>query len=98
MPLSTDAAPQKRFGGVPQSGAAIPISLPGRYNCRRPVRGASSRPRRPQLPHPHEESVLLMLSDPRSVDRLLGYMSKVVWLIMAYSFGTMVGRLILLWQ
>jgi hypothetical protein len=38
-----------------------------------------------------------MLSDPRSVDRLLSYMSKAVWLIMAYSFGTMVGRLILLW-
>ncbi len=36
--------------------------------------------------------------DPRSVDRLLGYMSKAVWLIMAYSFGTMVGRLILLSQ
>jgi hypothetical protein len=39
-----------------------------------------------------------MLSDPRSVDRLLNYMTKAVWLIMAYSFGTMVGRLILLWQ
>jgi hypothetical protein len=39
-----------------------------------------------------------MLSDPRSIDRLLGYMSKAVWLIMAYSFGTMVGRLILLWK
>jgi hypothetical protein len=37
-----------------------------------------------------------MLSDPRSIDRLLSYMSKAVWLIMAYSFGTMVGRLILL--
>jgi hypothetical protein len=34
--------------------------------------------------------------DPRTVDRLLGYMGKAVWLIMAYSFGTMVGRLILL--
>jgi hypothetical protein len=39
-----------------------------------------------------------MLSDPRSVDRLLSYMSKAVWLIMAYSFGTMVGRMILLWN
>jgi hypothetical protein len=37
-----------------------------------------------------------MMSDPRTVERLLGYMSKAVWLIMAYSFGTMVGRLILL--
>jgi hypothetical protein len=37
-----------------------------------------------------------MLSDPRTVERLLGYMSKAVWLIMAYSFGTMVGKLILL--
>jgi hypothetical protein len=45
-----------------------------------------------------EESAPPMLSDPRSVDRLLGYMSKAVWLIMAYSFGTMVGRLILLWK
>jgi hypothetical protein len=43
-----------------------------------------------------QESSRLMLSDPRSVDRLLSYMSKAVWLIMAYSFGTMVGRLILL--
>ncbi|HEU5317594.1 MAG TPA: hypothetical protein VFX49_15885 [Chloroflexota bacterium] len=39
-----------------------------------------------------------MMMDPRTVDRLLGYMSKAVWLIMAYSFGTMVGRLILLVQ
>jgi len=45
-----------------------------------------------------EESAPPMLSDPRSIDRLLGYMSKAVWLIMAYSFGTMVGRLILLWK
>ncbi len=37
-----------------------------------------------------------MMSDPRTVDRLLNYMSKAVWLIMAYSFGTMIGRLILL--
>lgn len=37
-----------------------------------------------------------MLTDPRSVDRLLSYMSKAVWLIMAYSFGTMVGKFILL--
>jgi hypothetical protein len=37
-----------------------------------------------------------MLSNPRSVDRILGYMQKAVWLIMAYSFGTMVGRIILL--
>jgi hypothetical protein len=48
--------------------------------------------------HHHEESARLMLSDPRSVDRLLNYMGKAVWLIMAYSFGTMVGRLILLWR
>lgn len=39
-----------------------------------------------------------MMMDPRTVDRLLGYMSKAVWLIMAYAFGTMVGRLILLTQ
>jgi hypothetical protein len=39
-----------------------------------------------------------MMTDPRTVDRLLGYMAKAVWLIMAYSFGTMVGRLILLWR
>lgn len=39
-----------------------------------------------------------MMSDPRTVDRLLGYMSRAVWLIMAYSFGTMVGRLILFWR
>jgi hypothetical protein len=37
-----------------------------------------------------------MLSDPRTVERLLNYMSKAVWLIMAYSFGTMIGKLILL--
>lgn len=37
-----------------------------------------------------------MMTDPRTVDRLLGYMSKAVWLIMAYSFGTMVGKIILL--
>ena len=37
-----------------------------------------------------------MLTNPRSVDRILNYMQKAVWLIMAYSFGTMVGRLILL--
>ena len=37
-----------------------------------------------------------MMTDPRTVERLLGYMQKAVWLIMAYSFGTMVGRLILL--
>lgn len=36
--------------------------------------------------------------DPRTVDRLLGVMGKAVWLIMAYAFGTMVGRLILLAQ
>ena len=46
----------------------------------------------------HDESARLMLSDPRSVDRLFGYMSRAVWLIMAYSFGTMIGRLILFWQ
>ncbi|MGI8424667.1 MAG: hypothetical protein ACR2NO_11265 [Chloroflexota bacterium] len=40
----------------------------------------------------------LMMMDPRTVERLLGYMSKAVWLIMAYSFGTMVGRLIVLAQ
>jgi hypothetical protein len=39
-----------------------------------------------------------MMMDPRTVERLLGYMGKAVWLIMAYSFGTMVGRLILLAQ
>lgn len=39
-----------------------------------------------------------MMSDPRTVERLLGYMTKAVWLIMAYSFGTMIGRLILLAQ
>ena len=37
-----------------------------------------------------------MFTNPRSVERILGYMQKAVWLIMAYSFGTMVGRLILL--
>jgi hypothetical protein len=37
-----------------------------------------------------------MLSDPKTVERLLNYMAKAVWLIMAYSFGTMVGKLILL--
>ncbi len=37
-----------------------------------------------------------MLTNPRTVERILGYMQKAVWLIMAYSFGTMVGRLILL--
>ncbi len=46
----------------------------------------------------HHENPRLMMSDPRSVDRLLGFMSRAVWLIMAYSFGTMVGRLILFWQ
>jgi hypothetical protein len=46
----------------------------------------------------YEGSARLMMSNPRSVDRLLGYMSRAVWLIMAYSFGTMVGRLILYWQ
>ena len=39
-----------------------------------------------------------MMMNPQTVERLLGYMSKAVWLIMAYSFGTMVGRLILLAQ
>ena len=37
-----------------------------------------------------------MMTDPRTVQRLLGYMQKAIWLIMGYSFGTMVGRLILL--
>ncbi len=37
-----------------------------------------------------------MMSNPRQVDRILNYMQKAVWLIMAYSFGTMVGRIILL--
>jgi hypothetical protein len=37
-----------------------------------------------------------MMMHPRTVERLLSYMSKIVWLIIAYSFGTMVGRLILL--
>jgi hypothetical protein len=37
-----------------------------------------------------------MTMDPRTAERLLSYMSKAVWLIMAYSFGSMVGRLILL--
>jgi hypothetical protein len=45
-----------------------------------------------------EERPQHIMIDPRSVDRLLGYMSKAVWLIMAYSFGTMVGRLILFAQ
>jgi hypothetical protein len=36
------------------------------------------------------------MMDPRTADRLLNYMTKAVWLIIAYSFGTMVGRLILL--
>ena len=39
-----------------------------------------------------------MMTDPRTLERLMSYMSKAVWLIMAYSFGTMVGRLILLAQ
>ena len=39
-----------------------------------------------------------MMTDPRTVERLLGYMSKAVWLIIAYSFGTMVGKFILLLQ
>jgi len=39
-----------------------------------------------------------MMMEPRTVERLLGYMGKGVWLIIAYSFGTMVGRLILLAQ
>ena len=37
-----------------------------------------------------------MYMDPKSLERLLNYLSKAVWLIMAYSFGTMVGRIILL--
>jgi hypothetical protein len=39
-----------------------------------------------------------MMLEPRTVDRLLGYMSKAVWLIMAFSFGKMVGLLILALQ
>ena len=39
-----------------------------------------------------------MMTDPRTLERLINYMRKAVWLIMAYSFGTMVGRLILLMQ
>jgi hypothetical protein len=47
---------------------------------------------------PHKEWARRMMTDPRTVERLLNYMSKAVWLIMAYSFGTMVGKLILLSQ
>ena len=39
-----------------------------------------------------------MMMEPGTVERLLGYLGKAVWLIIAYSFGTMVGRLILLAQ
>jgi hypothetical protein len=43
-----------------------------------------------------KENSSRMMTDPRTVERLLSYMSKAVWLIMAYSFGTMVGKLILM--
>ena len=39
-----------------------------------------------------------MLTDPRRLERLLNYMSKAVWLILAYSFGTMIGKIILLFR
>lgn len=43
-----------------------------------------------------KETMRRMMMDPRTVERLLGYMSKAVWLIMAYSLGSMIGRFILL--
>lgn len=39
-----------------------------------------------------------MTLDPYAVKRLLHYLKRAVWLILAASFGTMVGRLILLAQ
>lgn len=37
-----------------------------------------------------------MFSDPHTIDRLLNYMSKFVWLILAFTVGKMAGTMILL--
>jgi hypothetical protein len=53
---------------------------PGVYACPAPCRGA----------------VLPRLTDPHQQNRLIGWMSRAVWLILAWSFGILVGRLIAL--
>ena len=40
--------------------------------------------------------MLPRLTDPHQQNRLIGWMRRAVWLILAWSFGTLVGRLILL--
>lgn len=39
--------------------------------------------------------MLPRLTDPHKQNRLIGWMSRATWLIVAWSFGTLVGRLIL---
>ena len=76
-------------------GARRPVRIratihPPTLGAKRPaIRSAGAPCRRKETRRP-------MMMHPRTVERLLSYMSKIVWLIIAYSFGTMVGRLILL--
>jgi hypothetical protein len=37
-----------------------------------------------------------MTNDPQQLDRVLSYVKKAVWLLMAYAVGSMIGHLILL--
>ena len=75
------------LGTIPLLHRAIPLE-PGHF--KKPHTGSPARNQGDLRP--------LMMMEPRTVERLLGYMGKGVWLIIAYSFGTMVGRLILLAQ